>query len=60
MGDIYHKENYLLEEAYVYSHQSIHPFSLCDEKKTSCVVNSSSKFFVVDQEESFLVDNGTL
>jgi hypothetical protein len=30
-----------------------------NEKETSCVVNSISNLFVVDQEEDFLVDNGT-
>jgi hypothetical protein len=60
MGDIDQIENYFLEEAYVSSHHSIPPFFPCDEKETSCVVNSSSYFFVVDQEEGFPVDNGTL
>jgi hypothetical protein len=59
MGDIDQRENYFLEEAYVSSHHSIPPFFPCDEKETSCV-NSSSYFFVVDQEEGFPVDNGTL
>jgi hypothetical protein len=53
MGDIDQRENYFLEEIYVSSHHSIPPFLPCDEKETSCVVNSSSYFFVADQEEGF-------
>jgi hypothetical protein len=59
MGDIDQRETYFSEEAYVSSHHSIPPFFPCDEKEASCV-NSSSYFFVVDQEEGFPVDNGTL
>jgi hypothetical protein len=44
MGDIDQRENSFLEEIYVSSHHSIPPFFLCDEKETSCVVNSSSIF----------------
>jgi hypothetical protein len=44
MGDIDQIENYFLEETYVSSHHSIPPFFPCDEKETSCVVNSSSYF----------------
>jgi hypothetical protein len=59
MGDIDQIENYFLEETYVSSHHSIPPFFPCDEKRASCV-NSSSYFSVVDQEEDFPIDNGTL
>jgi hypothetical protein len=44
-------------------HPPITPFHLflpCDEKETSCVENSISYFSVVDQEEGFPIDNGTL
>jgi hypothetical protein len=60
MGDIDQRENSFSEEIYVSSHHSIPPFLPCDEKETSCVVNSSSYFSVVDQEEGFPIDNGTL
>ena len=60
MGDIDHIENSFSEEVYVSSHHSIHHFIPCDEKETSCVVNSSSNFLVADQEKVFPVDNGTL
>jgi hypothetical protein len=60
MGYIDQIENYFSEESYVSSHHSIPPSLPCDEKETSCVVSSSSIFFVVSQEEDFPVDNGTL
>jgi hypothetical protein len=49
-----------LEEICVSSHHSIPHFLCCDEKETSCVVNSSSDFFVANQEEGFSTNNGTL
>jgi len=58
-GNINKIENYFLEEALVSSHHSIPTFLPCNEKVTSCVVNSISNLFVFDQEEDFLVDNGT-
>jgi hypothetical protein len=59
MEDIHHIENYFLKEIYLSSHHFIPPFFTCVKKEASCV-NSSSNFFVVDQEEGFPVDNGTL
>jgi hypothetical protein len=58
MGDIDQRENSFSEETYVSSHHSIPPFLPCDEKETSCVVNSSSYFSVADQEEGFLLIMG--
>jgi hypothetical protein len=59
MGDIDQIENYFWKNICILP--PLHsPFLPCDEKETSCVVNSSSYFFVVDQEEGFPVDNGTL
>jgi hypothetical protein len=57
--DIDQRENSFSEEAYVSSHHSIPPFFPCDEKEDS-FVNSSSDFYVVDQEEDFHADNGAL
>jgi hypothetical protein len=57
--DIDQREIFFPEEAYVSSHHSIPPFFPCDEKEGS-YLNSSSDFSVVDQEEGFHVDNGTL
>jgi hypothetical protein len=59
-GNIDQIENYFLEEKYVSSHHSILPFFPCNEKETSCAVNSSSDFSVATQEEGFHADNETL
>jgi hypothetical protein len=58
MGDIDQIENYFSEETYVSSHHSIPPFFPCDEKETSCVVNSSSYFSVVPKRRVFMLIMG--
>jgi hypothetical protein len=54
-GNIDQIENYFLEETYVSSHHSVPPYLPCDKKDTSCVVIPSSYFFVVSQEEGFMM-----
>jgi hypothetical protein len=44
----------------VSSHHVIAPFFPCDEKETSCVVNSSLYFSIANQEEGCFAKNGIL
>jgi len=55
MGE-YRSERFILQKKYMYPPTTPFPPLLpCDETKTSCIVNSSSHFFVAGQEGFFLL-----